>query len=266
MWSDEPANDLKKALTFYASFDEQVRADLAGGEKELYTRSPHPTEKGQFLFQKGFDEKIFRIAKGQGISGGALEVIDVLPKNGRVYFPALKNIAFDSKGWGGAISIWCKTDPNKLLKTKFCDPIQITQKGANNGGIWFDFNEATPRDMRHGAFTAVPEGKKGVAEKDPNPPLVKVPKVDWKADEWHHVVISWSDFDTDKKAKSQFYVDGKLIGEINDRPIAMKWELEKTGIYIGIDYIGLLDEFAIFNRALTEAEVKALFSKPNLLK
>ncbi len=264
--SDEPANDLKKALTLYASFDEVLKADVAGGEKTVSTRLAHPTEKGKFEITKGFDEKIFKIAKGKGISGGALEVVDVLPNNGRIFFPATKNIAFDAKGWGGAISLWCKTDPNKLLKTRFCDPIQITEKGANNGGLWFDFNDAKPRDMRHGAFTFVPEGQKGIGEDDPKSPMVRVPKVDWKAEDWHHVVISWSGFDTEKNASSKFYIDGKLIGEINDRPIAMKWELEKAGIYIAINYIGLLDELAIFNRPLTEAEVKTLFTKPSTLK
>jgi hypothetical protein len=51
----------------------------------------------------------------------------------KIFFPAKGNIGFNKGGWGGAVSVWCKTDPNKLLKTKFCDPIQIAQKGANDG-------------------------------------------------------------------------------------------------------------------------------------
>ena len=74
----------------------------------------------------------------------------MLPRNGRIFFPAKGNLAFKKGGWGGAVSLWINTDPNTLLKTKFCDPIQITQKGANNGGIWFDFNDAKPRDLRMG--------------------------------------------------------------------------------------------------------------------
>ena len=34
----------------------------------------------------------------------------------------------------------------------------------------------------------------------------------------------------------------------------MGWDIEKTGIYISIGYIGLMDELALFDRALTAAE------------
>src|SRR4051812_7109801 len=76
------APDLRKAVTFYASFDEEVKGD-AGGGLTLSTRSNHPIEKGKFVFTRGFSDKAFRVAKGKGIAGGALEAVDVLPNNGR---------------------------------------------------------------------------------------------------------------------------------------------------------------------------------------
>ena len=262
--ADEQA--IRKAVTLYASFDEAVRADRGGGELTLSTRSNHPTEPGKFVFAKGFDAKAFRVAKGKGVSGGALEAVDVLPNNGRIFFPAKGNIAFNKGGWGGSVSVWVKTDPNELLKTKFCDPVQITQRGANNGGIWFDFNDAKPRDMRAGFFPAVPEGQKGASESDPDAPMVRVPKVGFKAADWHHVVLTWQNFDTGRKdARAALYIDGKLIGEVKDRPIAMDWDVEKAGIYIAVNYIGLLDEFAVFDRPLSADEIGLLHRKPDLL-
>jgi hypothetical protein len=258
-------DDLRKAVTFYASFDAEVRGDVGGG-LTLGTRSNHPSEKGQFVFEKGFDGKAFRIAPGKGISGAALEVSEVLPNNGRVFFPVKGNLAYKKGGWGGAVSVWVNTDPNKSLKTKFCDPIQITQKGANNGGIWFDFNDARPRDLRHGAFPAIAEGEKPIGEDDPKAPMVRVPKIDWKAGDWHHVVLSWKNFDTGKPdAVSALYIDGKLIGEVKERAIAMDWDAEKAGVFVGVNFIGLLDELALFDRALTADEVKQLHVKPDLL-
>ncbi len=257
--------ELRSSVVFYASFDEVLQADVGGGQRTLDTRFNDPTKPGQFVFEKGFDAKVFRIAKGRGIHGGALEAMDVLPNNGRVFFPAKGNLPYDSHGWSGALSVWCQTDPNRLLKTTFCDPIQITQKGANNGGLWFDFNNARPRDMRHGAFPAVPEGEKPIAEDHPQAPIVRIPKIDWRASDWHHVVLNWNGFDSGEPAVSQIYIDGKRIGEIRDRPLAMKWDLDRTGIYIAVNYIGLLDELAIFRRAITEEEVRMLHSQPDLL-
>src|SRR5207253_9979426 len=100
------------ALTFHASFDEAVRADFGQGEKTPLTRFNHETEKGVFLVEKGFDAKIFRIAKGKGISGGALECTDVQPRNGRIFFPARGNLALNSGGCNGWMSFWIHTDPH----------------------------------------------------------------------------------------------------------------------------------------------------------
>ena len=39
--------ELRKAVTLYASFDDEVRGDFGGGALELSTRFNHPTKKGQ---------------------------------------------------------------------------------------------------------------------------------------------------------------------------------------------------------------------------
>jgi hypothetical protein len=265
-WAGD-AKGLLKAVTFYASFDDDVRGDVGGGKLTFDTRFNHPTEKGEFVYEKGFDAKAFRIAKSKGIAGGALEAVDVLPRNGRIFVPAKGNLAFAATGWAGAASMWCKTDPDKLLKTDFCEPVQITQKGATNGGLWFDFNNVKPRGLRLGAFPAIPVGEKGAAESDPAAPMVRVPAIGWKADDWHHVVITWKNLDTGKAdAIAALYIDGKLIGEVKNRAIAMAWDVDRAGVYVAVNYIGLIDELALFNRMLTGDEVMALHRQPAILK
>jgi len=258
--------ELRKAVTFFASFDLAVKGDFGGGILTPDTRYNHPTAKEQFVVEKGIDNKFLKIAPDKGVQGGCLEVVDVLPRNGRIFFPAKGNVAFKKGGWSGTMSVWCKTDPDKMLKTPSCDPIQITQKGAGNGGLWFDFNDAKPRDLRHGAFPVIPEGEKGIGGNDPKAPVVRVAGIGWKADDWHHVVITWKNLDTGKTdAVTALYIDGKLIGEVKDRAIAMGWDIDKTGIYVAIRYIGLLDELILFDRTLSKEEIDALFKKPNLI-
>jgi Concanavalin A-like lectin/glucanases superfamily len=265
-FSGEPDEaGLRKAVTFYASFDEAVKADF-GGSLTLSTRFNHPTEKGKFVVEKGFDEKVFRIARDRGKHGGCLEVVDVLPRNGRIFFPVKGNLAYRKDGWGGSLSVWINTDPDTLLKTKFCDPIQITEKGANNGGIWFDFNDARPRDMRLGVFSAVAEGQQGIKEDDPRAPMVWVKKVGFKSGDWRHIVLTWENLDTGKKdAQAVLWIDGKKIGSVTDHELAMKWDEDKAGIYVAVNYIGFLDELALFNRPLNEAEIGLLRNKPGVL-
>jgi hypothetical protein len=261
---DETA--LRKAVTFYASFDDSPKGDFGGGSLGLRTRFNHETEPGKFVFTDGFDANIFRVAPGKGISGGALECVDVLPRNGRIFFSAQGNIAYRKGGWAGSVSFWINTDPNTLLKTTFCDPIQITQKGAGNGGLWVDFNNAKPRDLRHGAFPAVLEGMKSIPESDPNAPIYWVKNVGFKAGDWHHVALAWRNFDTGRKdGHSTLYIDGKRVGEIRGHDLRMDWDLEKTGIYVAVSFIGLLDELAVFNRELTASEVAQLHQRPEAL-
>ena len=165
--------------------------------------------------------------------------------------------------------MWVNHDPDTQLKTGFCDPVQITQKGAGNGGIWFDFNDAKPnRNLRMGTFPAVPEGRAPIKEsREAFSPMVWVDKPGFKVGDWHHVALVWRNFDTSKNdASAALYIDGKLMGEIKkDYPISMDWDLDKAGIYIAVSYIGLMDELALFNRALTPEEIGVLRSQPAVL-
>ena len=45
----------------------------------------------------------------------------------------------------------------------------------------------------------------------------------------------------------------------------MDWNVEKAGIYVAVNYVGLLDELALFNRAITASEVALLHKTPGLL-
>ena len=116
-----------------------------------------------------------------------MEALDLLPRNGRIFFPAKGNIAYQKGGWAGSVSVWLKTDPNTMFKSRFCDPVQITERGASNGGIWFDFNDAKPRDLRMGTFPAVTAGGKPIAENDPAAPIIWLKGAGFKSSEWHHV-------------------------------------------------------------------------------
>jgi Concanavalin A-like lectin/glucanases superfamily len=265
----DAAADLLKGVTFYASFDKDVKGDFGGGDLTLSTRFNHRTEKGAFVFEKGFPQRAFRIAPGKGISGAALEAVDVLPDNGRLFFPAKGNIGYKKGGWSGTLSVWINHDPDTQLKTGFCNPVQITQKGAGNGAIWFDYNDAKPnRNLRMGTFPAIGEGRAAIQEsREAFSPMVWVDKPGFKVGDWHHVALVWRNFDTGRNdASAALYIDGKLLGEIKkDYPISMDWDLDKAGIYIAVNYIGLMDELALFNQALSEEEIDVLRSQPALL-
>ena len=60
----------------------------------------------------------------------------------------------------------------------------------------------------------------------------------------------------------KLYLDGKLRGTMTGRRQIFTWDPSKVLIRVGINYIGLYDDLAIFNRALNDAEVQALHDLP----
>jgi hypothetical protein len=153
-----------------------------------------------------------------------------------------------------------------MLKTRFCDPVQITQKGATNGGLWVDFPDTTPRDFRLGVFRSEGEGRERAPSEGPEAPLVIVKDVGFQATDWHHVAFTWANVDAaDRDVTARLYIDGEAKGAIPEQPVTMEWDLAQTGIYVAVNYVGLLDEFAIFRRELTAEEVGRLHREPGLL-
>jgi len=68
---------VRDAVLFYASFDKSLEADVAGGAKSLRTRSGALKKPTEFRFVDGYPEEVFRVASGAGVSGGALEAVDI---------------------------------------------------------------------------------------------------------------------------------------------------------------------------------------------
>lgn len=259
---------LRKAVALYASFDEAVRLDFGSGEPIPATRSVDPDDKKKFVFEKGFDPKYFRLVPEKGVAGGCLEAVALPPRNGRVFFPAMGNVAYrKDAGWGGACSVWVNTDPEKLLKTPFCDPVLITQKGSNNGSIWAHFNDAKPRALQAGTYPSIPDGQEPVPEDDPKAPLTRFKAAGFKEGDWHHLVLTWDRFNTGKRDGTHtLYVDGKKIGDLKDHEVGMDWDMERTRVYFAVHLIGRLDELAVFTRPLTADEVTLLHRKPGVLQ
>jgi hypothetical protein len=98
-----------------------------------------------------------------------------------------------------------------------------------------------------------------MSEADPAAPLVTVKEIGFKQGQWNHVVMNWRNFDTGKpNAEASLFINGKLMGTVQNRSLAMRWDMEQTGIYVAVNYVGLLDELAIFNRPLAVGEIGVL--------
>lgn len=249
---------LRKALAFHASFDEQADADFARGDKKIYTAAGKRADAKAGLHRADVD-----IAQGKGKYGAALR----FGKNDKavLFYQADKNMAYRAKDWSGTVSFWLSLDPDKDLQPGFCDPIQITDKKWDEAAFFVDFTkDDKPRHFRLGIFSDLkvwnPKGAKfddlPAADKPFSEAITKPPFASGK---WTHVAFTFAGLNTGKPdGVGKLYLDGKPVAAIRDRTLTFTWDPAKAVILLGLSYIGLFDDLAIFDRALSDEEIAAV--------
>lgn len=256
---------LKEALTFYASFDRSVNADLALGDDRMYTV---PNRKARDSAQIGLHKQAVKRVDSLGKFGAGLVFTERSP--GYIYYKSEKNIAYDTLNWSASISFWLRLDPALDLEPGYCDPIQITDVGYNDAGIWVDFTKENPRDFRLGVIgdrAVWNPNSEGTDNENPifNARLTPVQNPPFSRAEWTHVFISFSALNT-KNGKASLYLNGEHKGTRSNIDTPFTWDYALSNIYLGLGYIGHMDDLSIFNRALTEDELKILYTLENGVK
>lgn len=259
---------IREAVTFYASFDTQPAGNFGEGDLRLWTRADDPREKGKKRIRLGYNEKTIAVVENGGICGGALQIRGSTPDHAFVFFPASGKLAAGNGGWGGTVSLWVKPNVAEIPEAGPWDPFLLVEKGWNDGAVWCDFAPgAAPRDLRIGLFPAVAAGQL--------PPTLEMGEKIWltvkapalESNAWHHIAQAWGNFDTGKSdAWTACYLDGKLMGKVEGRNGTMGWDLDQVRFHIGSALVGLIDEVALFNRPLTDAEIARLHNEPGMLQ
>lgn len=256
---------LKRSLTFHASFDRGLDADFARGDARIYhaasTKKPRVPQPG--LPSNG----VVSVANGSGRFGNALrfnkKATEVL------LFKAADNINYKPKNWEGTVSLWLKVDPASELAPGFCDPIQITPRDWNDAAFFVEFEKKPDIiPFRLGAYPDLkvwnPNNRKWEEIPAEEKPLNGILKPPFRSDRWTHVVFTFQRFNTgEPNGIARLYLDGELSAVISPRTQTFTWNPEEAIMMMGVAYVGLYDELSIFNKALSESEIRSLNSLPN---
>ena len=251
---------LRQALTFHASFDGGVDAVHATGDPRLYSA---PTLKQRQDATPGLppDGQV-QLAKGAGRFGDALRF--TAKKSPVVFYRGAGNVAYAAKDWDGTLSFWLSTDPEGELEPGFCDPVQVTPRAWNDAAFFVEFEkrpDSIPFRLGVYADLAVWNPQKRVFADIPTHerPLVTVERPPFSRGTWTHVAVTFERFNTGRPdGVARLFLNGTPAGELIPRQQTFTWDPQQTVIALGLSYIGLLDELAIFNRALSEPEIKEL--------
>ncbi|MEL6988053.1 MAG: LamG-like jellyroll fold domain-containing protein [Bacteroidota bacterium] len=260
--SSSSSSSLKKELSFYASFDNGVKADYALGDANMYTAKGSYVDMKRQLdsIQIGMHNTDHKIIKGKGKFGDAFEF---KYEKGRpiVYYKSKNNVAYNSENWSGSISFWLNVDPAKELGW-YTDPIQITDVNFNDASIWVDFTDHEPPHFRLGVI-----GDKSAWSLDTleNPfkeefekRIIIVEEASFSRSQWTHVLITYKNLGS-MKSLAKLYLNGILKGEVKGIDDPFTWDIDASNIYLGLGFNGGMDELAIFKNPLTEDQVMELY-------
>jgi Concanavalin A-like lectin/glucanases superfamily len=248
---------LSKSVTLYSGFDNGTDAATARGDKRIYSA---PSYKEQDKAAPGFGGVPVEIARREGLRGDALRFTK---KNTRaLFYKGRDNVAYRPSDWNGTVSFWLRLDPDRDLAPGFCDPIQITDKAYNDSAIWVDFTkDEKPRHFRLGIFGDLKSWNPKNIEPDKNPVfmerLVVVEKPPFTRERWTHVVVTWSGLNGTNPAAS-LYLNGAFVGTARNISEPFQWDLSRAAVRLGVNYVGLFDELAVFERSLSAEEIGAL--------
>ncbi|NBU45818.1 MAG: hypothetical protein EBS37_17420 [Betaproteobacteria bacterium] len=95
---------------------------------------------------------------------------------------------------------------------------------------------------------------------DAQRPAVNLPRAPFSREAWTHAVFTLEYLnDKAKKPVGRLFLNGKLMGSIENWDLTLGWNPDAVQLVLGASYVGYMDDLAVFNRALTSAEVTQLF-------
>lgn len=247
---------LARALTLHASFDQGLEADFSRGDKTCYVM------QGKDLVTAAPTDEV-RLAPEAGRFGGALHFTK---KNN--FRPAFKDsgvLGYNDKNWNATVSVWLRLNPDEDLEPGYCDPVQIIGDDSKKGFIFLEWSkDETPRYFRYAIRPLFRIWNPDNVQWDQIPfekrPMVQVQRAPFSRETWTHAVFTLENLNDKSKAQvGRLYLNGQQQGTIEKWDLTFDWDPARVLLVLGASYVGHLDDLAVFNRALTDDEVKQIY-------
>ncbi len=256
----QPPSDLAAALTFHASFDTGLDADFSRGDKGCTMK------QGKNIVPAALNDEM-KIASSVGCYGSALH----FTKKGatRPQFKGDGMLGYNDKNWAASVSVWLKLDPDKDLEPGYCDPVQIVGEDTKKGFIFLEWSkDESPRHFRFAIRPLVqiwnPSNLDWAKMTPEQRPAVNLERAPFSREAWTHVVFSFENLnDKATKPVGRLHMNGELRGTIENWDLTLGWDPAQVFLVLGASYVGHLDDLAVFNRALTDAEIKQIYAFKN---
>ena len=245
----------EEGLLLRASFDTQADADFAKGESRIFTAKTLARKE----VTPGIDGEAVKWEQTGGRTGGALRFLK--KTNKLTFFQGGANVPYKAERFEGTVALWMKLSPDDDLPNGYVDPFQITDKKWNDASLFLDFTDKNPRVFRLGVFANHRFWNSDNVKFDDIPeqhrPMIAVKAAPFRRDRWTHVAFTWSNFNEPRSGKAILYLDGTSQGTL-DRKQFFTWNVSDVAIMLGINYVGWIDDFRIYDRPLSADAIRLL--------
>jgi hypothetical protein len=238
------AEGVKESLLLYASFDKGLDADLAKGDPRLY----HSTSGSRSRATVGLPEdNLVLHTKEAGRFGQGLRFTKKMKPV--VFFQGDKNLGHNTNSWSASCSFWLRLDPDKDLEPGYCDPLQFVAQAWGEGNMFVEFSkDHTPRHFRYAILSVTKHWNPN------NRGWEDIPEA-----ERPMVVFTFSNINSAKKnSVGKLYLNGKPQGSF-EREHVFNWDVTKSALTIGLNYVGNFDDLAVFNTVLSDDQVMSIY-------
>mgnify|MGYP004000777137 CR=1 FL=1 len=232
--------NLRQHVLFFSNFEKGV--DAFDGEGESLA---------------DFDTANTNHMKSGGNPDGFLQFN---PGASALSYKAKANFPYNpNQAWSGSVAFWLNVNTS-TFEADFPEPFHIGKRIPgdfpwDDAAIFIDFKKSD-NVLRFGCY---PDKAQEISNQMVADRVISVP-ANWKSGQWHHITITWSNFNSGKAdATWSLYIDGELKGQKG--PISQKvtWNIDNQVIRFNhYKFPGKIDEIAIFSKALTPDEIKYL--------
>jgi len=250
---------LRQALTLHASFDQGMDADWARADSACLVR------EGNGLVPAVANDQV-RLAAGAGRYGNALHFTEKSAY--RPLYQATETLAYNTQSWQATVSIWMRLNPDLDLESGYCDPVQIIGDDTKKGFIFLEWSKnETPRFFRFAIRPLVhlwnPDNLAWEDITADKRPMVQIQQAPFSRENWTHVAFTLESINNPQQGgRGTLYLNGQAQGTIENWDLTFGWDPQRVQLVLGAAYVGYLDDLAVFDRALCEAEVRQLYELP----
>ncbi|MEY4088862.1 MAG: hypothetical protein RJB55_1133 [Verrucomicrobiota bacterium] len=259
-----PNDTLRSALVFHAPFDTTADASFAKGDPRVYTAADRTKRANATPGLPPAEDT--RIVADAGRFGGALEFRRKIKP--QVFYRGGDNLGYQPKNWQGSISFWLRLDPDRDLEPGYCDPVQFVGQAWNEGNLFVEFSkDHTPRHFRFAIMAVTrfwnPKNRKWEEMPEPERPMTAVHRPPFSRERWTHVLVTFSRINSGAPdGRGTLYLDGRKQGSFSGWNNTFNWDVSQSALTVGLAYTGFIDDLAVFNRELDDAEAATIFALP----